>query len=562
VDGAFRLIEKNNPKRCFETHRDSFFVGRAPECDIIIPEDYVSRVQAKVTFENGRHFIKNLGRNALRVNSRTTAGDFLTPGDEITFGKACFLYQAAAEPAVEFNSKAKTILAADTDAADTPPDRRLVCTSPSGQATAHRLCQPKIVIGRSQEADIILNDPSVSRYHCVIEEREGACYIRNISLSNPLTINHAPATEKRLYSGDQLKIGAWSLAFISSRRDDTRQPEQPHHRHPLRRRWVFAFLFAVAAGYAAYGQVVVPWMNEHALAGIAAQIDAGEFDRARDHLLNFLEKGPSPENSAAARRLLSLAVVGVTGQKARSGSLEDAAAFLKEHLAAHGAGKEAGPVWDQLNRYRIQIGQRLEADSDYHRSLSYYSAVSEDSPFFTEAQKAIHRIWLDYQKKEHRQQTVAQLLKEAEAHFAVKRYLAPVHQNAYSVYQAVLALEPRNETALKRIEQIRAYFRTEGDVHFKAGNWPQALAYLERYTLIDPDAVDAREKIAACHRKLAEPPQSPTPSTPAIRALTPTEPNEQEKVRQLLKESGAQSSWIMKYLFDESPRASDSETPW
>ena len=157
---------------------------------------------------------------------------------------------------------------------------------------------------------------------------------------------------------------------------------------------------------------------------------------------------------------------------------------------------------------------------------------------------------------------MAQLLKEAETHFAVKRYLTPVHQNAYSVYQAVLALEPQNETALKRIEQIRAYFRTEGDIHFKAGNWPKALAYLERYTLIDPDATDIREKITTCHRKLAEPPQSAAPSAPAGQTLAPAEPDEQEKVRQLLKESGAQSSWVMKYLFDESPRESDPETPW
>ena len=519
MDGAFRLIQKNNPKRCIETRRDSFLVGRSQECDIIIPEACVSRVQAKVSFENGRHFIKNLGRNALRVNGRPTAGDFLKPGDEITIGKTSFLYQAGVEPTVESTPEAQTILAADTSGLS--PERRLVCTSPSGLAATHRLSQPKIVIGRSQEADIVLNDPSVSRYHCVIEERAGAFHIRNISSSNPLTINHEPAVEKRLYSGDQLKIGAWSLAFISNRRDDTRRPQQPHRRHPMHRRWIFALLFIATVGYAAYGLVFVPWMGEYTLNGIAAQIDAGEFGGARDHLIDFLEKGPSPETAAAARRLLALAVVEIAGQEARSGNLEGAAAFLREHLAAHGAGKEAAPVWDQLNRYRMQIGQRLETGPDFRRALSFYSAVPEESPFFPEAQNAIRRIWLDYQKNEHQQQTVAQLLKEAEAHFAVKRYLTPVHQNAYSVYQAVLALEPQNETALKRIEQIRAYYRTEGDAHFKAGNWPKALAYLERHTLIDPDAVDVREKITTCHRKLAEPLPSTPPSAPAGQALAP-----------------------------------------
>jgi pSer/pThr/pTyr-binding forkhead associated (FHA) protein/tetratricopeptide (TPR) repeat protein len=560
VDGAFRLIQKNNPKRRIEMRKESFLVGRSQACDLVLPEASVSRVQAKVSFENGRHFIRNLGRNALRVNGRTTAGNFLKPGDEITFGKISFLYQAGTAPVVEPGPEDQTILAADI--ADTPPERRLVCTAPSGLAEAYRLSRPKTVIGRSEEADIVLKDPSISRYHCVVEEREGACHIRNISSSNPLTINQEPVTEKRLYSGDQLKIGAWSVSFISSRRDDTRPVEPAHGRRPMRRRWVLLLLSAAAVGYAVHGQLFVPWLDHHTLNGISEQMDAGEFDGARRRLLDFLEKGPSLENGAAAKRLLSFAVVEAAAQEARSGNLEKAAAFLREHLADHGAGKEAAPVWDQLNRYRMQIGQRLEADADYQRALSHYSAVAEDSPFFPEAQKAIHRLWLDYQKTELHQQTVAQLLKEAEAHFVAKRYLTPVHQNAYSIFQAVLALEPQNETALKRIEQIRAYYRTEGEAHFKTGNWPKALAYLERYTLIDPDAVDIREKITACHRKLTEPQPSRAPAAPVRQPPAPAETEEQEKVRQLLKESGAQSSWIMKYLFDESPRENDSETPW
>jgi pSer/pThr/pTyr-binding forkhead associated (FHA) protein/tetratricopeptide (TPR) repeat protein len=556
VDAAFRLIQKNNPKRCVETRRDSFLLGRSQECDIVLPEPHISRVQAKVTFENGRHFIKNLGRNALCVNGRATPGDFLKPGDEILLGNTCFLYQAGTEPAPEPASEAKTLLAIDTE--EPSSERRLVCTSATGQATTHRLSKDKLVIGRSQEADIILDDPSVSRRHCVIEARKGVYYARNISASNPLTINAEPVTEKRLYSGDQLAIGTWSLAFISSRRDDTRVQRQPHHGPSVRWGWVATLLFTVAAGYAGYDRLFIPWMTKRTVADISRRIEAGEFAGARDRLLHFLEKNPPAESGAAARRLLAQAVVGLAEQKARGGDLEDAAAFLREHLAGHGGGKEAQPVWDLLNRFRMELGRRLEAASEYQRSLACYSAVGEDSPYFAEAQKAIHRLWLDYQNRQLQQQTVAQLLKEAETHFSLKHYLTPVNQNAYSVYQAVLALEPQNETALKRIEQIRAYYRGEGDVHFKAGDWAKALAYFERYSLIDPDAMDIREKITICHRKLAE----PAPTTSGKRMSRAAAAAEQERVRQLLKESGTQSSWIMKYLFDETRRESDSETPW
>ncbi len=327
MDGAFRLIQKNHPKRRIETRKESFLVGRSPTCDLVLPDASVSRVQAKVSFENGRHFIRNLGRNALRVNGRTTAGDFLKPGDEITFGKTSFLYQAGAAPEAAAGPEDQTILAADI--AETPLERRLVCTAPSGRTEAHSLSRPKTVIGRSEEADIVLKDPSISRYHCVVEQREGACHIRNISASNPLTINREPVTEKRLYSGDQLKIGAWSVSFISSRRDDTRSVEPSPGRPPMRWRWVLLLLSAVAVGSLAYGRVCVPWLEQRTLNGISAQIEAGEFDGAQSRLLGFLKQAPSVENGAAAKRLLAFAVVEAAGRKARSGNLEQAAAFLQ-----------------------------------------------------------------------------------------------------------------------------------------------------------------------------------------------------------------------------------------
>ncbi len=154
---------------------------------------------------------------------------------------------------------------------------------------------------------------------------------------------------------------------------------------------------------------------------------------------------------------------------------------------------------------------------------------------------------------------MAQLLRDAEAHFAAGRLLTPVHRNAYSAYQAVLAIEPQNDTALRRIEQIRQHCRSEGEAQFRAGNWDKALPYLEAFILLEPSALDVRAKIARCHQRLAaagEPAPHPAPNAAASGA------EEQERVRRLLQESGAEGSWIMKYLFQEKPVAADSETPW
>ena len=100
---------------------------------------------------------------------------------------------------------------------------RLVCTTASGESRIFPLNKPRIVIGRSVEADLNLLDPLVSRKHCVIEMRNNTYVVRNVSTTNPLLLNDQPISEKRLYAGDQMKIGSAALAFISDRSEDSKR---------------------------------------------------------------------------------------------------------------------------------------------------------------------------------------------------------------------------------------------------------------------------------------------------------------------------------------------------
>ena len=105
---------------------------------------------------------------------------------------------------------------------------RLVCTTISGESNICPLDKTKLVIGRSVEADLNLLDPLVSRKHCVIEDRQDGFILRNVSTTNPLLLNDKPITEERLYTGDQIRIGSTTLAFISDRaRDEKRLDAKP-----------------------------------------------------------------------------------------------------------------------------------------------------------------------------------------------------------------------------------------------------------------------------------------------------------------------------------------------
>ena len=102
---------------------------------------------------------------------------------------------------------------------------RLVCTSASGKSKIIPLKKAQLVIGRSVEADLNLQDPLVSRKHGVIEKRDNEYLVRNVSTTNPLLLNDVAIAQKRLFTGDQLKIGNTTLAFVSDRFEDSREVE-------------------------------------------------------------------------------------------------------------------------------------------------------------------------------------------------------------------------------------------------------------------------------------------------------------------------------------------------
>jgi tetratricopeptide (TPR) repeat protein len=239
-------------------------------------------------------------------------------------------------------------------------------------------------------------------------------------------------------------------------------------------------------------------------------------------------------------------------------TLAEVKEFLAAHLKDYGAGREAEVLWDRLDLYRLQVGRKLESDRQYQAALSQYGTVREDSLYFDEAQKGIRRIWLSLQQDRRKNQKLDQLLVEAERHFDAKRYLTPVNQNAYSIFQTILGLDPENKIARQRIEQMKLFYRSHGDTNFNRENWSGALTYFERYHVIDPDSREVKEKIAICRDKLSE------VSAPS-KKQSPAQKNTEEmrdQVKRVLEESGTESAWIIQYLFEEQSGEKDSETPW
>jgi len=538
----------------------------------------VSRVQARVALKNTNYFIENIGQNPIYVNGRPSPHQLLENGDEIVLGKTRYLLRiehqndiAAAVPSEE-----KTML---LNSHPVRPEEnlgpRIVCTTPAGRTSIHPLTQPKIIIGRSAEADVSLNDPLVSRRHCVIEKRAANYIARNLSTSNPLFVNDHAVSSKRLYSGDQLKIGSFSIAFISDRPEDIKN----HNRTGAGSRQTFlagglriimAIVF-VTAGYFFYMHGYIPWRTNRAFEKVLEHIASGENQTAQSSLIRLMQSGRlDPEHSRQAKDLMAKTALAISQQKAQHESVEAAQTYLISYLMEYGGGEEAEALWDRLDYCRLTLGKLHESRGDCEAALQQFAAIRTTSLYFPEAQQSIRQIWLSQQQRhlqegvgqKQQDQALAYLLQEAEAHFAAKRYLTPVNRNAYAVYQAVLALEPENSVAIDRIERMKAFYRNHGNACQKNEQWHRALTYFERYRLIDPEDTEIKQKIEICRKKLDGAGDEKTPVDSTRSTSNEARSEQREEIRRLLEASGKESSWIMRYLFEEETGESDAETPW
>lgn len=69
-------------------------------------------------------------------------------------------------------------------------------------------------IGRGQDSDIVINDPEVSRKHCVIDVYKDKFIIRDLESTNGTYLNDTRAKEDILKSNDRIRIGNTLMQFV------------------------------------------------------------------------------------------------------------------------------------------------------------------------------------------------------------------------------------------------------------------------------------------------------------------------------------------------------------
>ena len=89
-----------------------------------------------------------------------------------------------------------------------PTNKKVVLSILSGPSKGerHTLSKPRVVLGR-QGADVAMNDPEISRHHCLLEVRDTYINLKDLDSTNGTFYDEERVRAAMLQDGSEFRIG-------------------------------------------------------------------------------------------------------------------------------------------------------------------------------------------------------------------------------------------------------------------------------------------------------------------------------------------------------------------
>jgi ABC-type multidrug transport system ATPase subunit/pSer/pThr/pTyr-binding forkhead associated (FHA) protein len=185
-------------------------LGRDPASDIAVDSDAVSRRHARLDRRDSGWEITDLGStNGLRFQGKSIQNMPLANGDVVYIGRSVTLEFRDPDAVRAASFGGAQGLGWGRDAAIGPSQGR----SPVFELPA----KGALVLGRSDNADVSLHSPQVSRAHAQIIRRGADVYLQDLGSSAGTYVNGQLVGEHRLKDGEIVRIGPSRLVMEQGR---------------------------------------------------------------------------------------------------------------------------------------------------------------------------------------------------------------------------------------------------------------------------------------------------------------------------------------------------------
>ena len=209
-------------------------IGRDTDCDIVLPDNGVSRRHASIAPVPGGYILSDESSNGTLVNGeRMGATHILDPGDVIRMHDEELRFDVAAadatgEPVTASASRAPTtildmsslrsVLAAESARKSTrrSPTASLEIVRGPFAGASFQIDRPVCSIGRGDQSDVRLRDESVSSAHATLLRKGDTWYVVDLrSVNGTFVDGYSVAGERELHTGATLRVGAVEMLFRS-----------------------------------------------------------------------------------------------------------------------------------------------------------------------------------------------------------------------------------------------------------------------------------------------------------------------------------------------------------
>ena len=212
------------PLKGFETS-----IGRSNSCDIVLNYNTVSRFHAVLSKHKSGWYVFDTNSktgtfiNAERILGRTKIED----GDSLVFGNAVFRFvdeltehsvpMVAEQSAPKLYEADERFYTGDVWKQSSNPASCAVVNESTGEAFSLDNLQT-CLIGRSDEAQIQVDFPAVSRSHALLSRQGDKWLLEDLDSTCGTMLNNQPLTQvKKLKDGDVIDIAGVALVFKSNK---------------------------------------------------------------------------------------------------------------------------------------------------------------------------------------------------------------------------------------------------------------------------------------------------------------------------------------------------------
>ncbi|MGM0575180.1 MAG: FHA domain-containing protein [Myxococcota bacterium] len=204
--------------------RDEVTIGRKEGNTIRLTERNVSRRHARIVKDDGRVVIDDLSRYGTRINGRRISGptpldsgDILQIGDyELTLDvdEQAAADKAHAPKAKEDSTAVVHVGRGLAEQAAGPP--RLVALTTNLAGSEYELRGDEIVVGRTDESDVVVDHRSISRRHArIYRDDDGNWAVEDLGSANGIRVNGEDYEKTVLRKGDVLELGHVELRWVT-----------------------------------------------------------------------------------------------------------------------------------------------------------------------------------------------------------------------------------------------------------------------------------------------------------------------------------------------------------